>query len=487
MRALVVVPMQIFSYRPGPTLRTFGAVWRRNAPLRSIGGSIPWSKIRICVRSRIPMMWPWATTSSPARSFRISAGSVTGNVTSCRAISASPRSRRSGALLARAPAVPHPGWGSLPPPSLPILRPRCPPECADSGPARPQDAVRVRGPWSRVPVEVDGAVGGDVRGGAARRPALVVHRNGVQGHVRVGVLDVALEHGDVAAEAHRADPRLVEELVQLVLELRDERVGVPRADRPRDRLLREVHRVVGRAADADPDDPRRAGLPAGADDRLEHELLDPGDPVGGHEHLEEGHVLGAGSLRAALHVEPVPVRHEVPVDDRDPEADVRSRVLARERVHGVGPQRVLDRRALRARLERRVDAGRMQREVLADAAVVDGDPRVLADEVLLLVRDLDVAVDRLEDPDPGHGRLAVSRGGEGVTEVLRDVLQRPDVEMRRRILDRLGEIGARDGRHAFAFVAALAPARRPTTPHSRRLLPIMRFLPWVPPAISPHA
>ena len=37
MRALVVVPMQIFSYLPLPsasseTLRTFGAVWSRNAP-----------------------------------------------------------------------------------------------------------------------------------------------------------------------------------------------------------------------------------------------------------------------------------------------------------------------------------------------------------------------------------------------------------------------------------------------------------------------
>ena len=85
MRAHVVVPMQIFSYLPcpvGPTLRTFGAVWSRNAPRRSIGGSTPWSKMRICVRSRMPMMWPWTVTSSPARSFRISCGSVIGKVTS---------------------------------------------------------------------------------------------------------------------------------------------------------------------------------------------------------------------------------------------------------------------------------------------------------------------------------------------------------------------------------------------------------------------
>src|SRR4051794_24111902 len=181
MRALVVVPMQIFSYVPRPsassaTLRTFGAVWRRKAPVRSIGGSTPWSKIRICVRSRMPMMWPCTVTSSPARSLRISASSVIGNVTSCVAIAL------------------------------------------------------------RLPVEVDGAVSGDVRGRAARGPALIVDRDRVERHVRVGVLDVAVEDGDVAPEPHRADPRLVEEAVELVLELRDDRIGVPRADRPRDRL-----------------------------------------------------------------------------------------------------------------------------------------------------------------------------------------------------------------------------------------------------------
>jgi len=58
MRAEVVVPMQTFSYFPSSSLRTPGAVLRRNAPVRSIGGSTPWSKIRICVRSRIPMMCP---------------------------------------------------------------------------------------------------------------------------------------------------------------------------------------------------------------------------------------------------------------------------------------------------------------------------------------------------------------------------------------------------------------------------------------------
>ena len=51
---------------------------------------------------------------------------------------------------------------------------------------------------------------------------------------------------------------------------------------------------------------------------------------------------------------------------------------------------MLDGRALRTVEQRLVDPRRMEREALADAAVVDGDTRVLADEVLLVVRDLDV-------------------------------------------------------------------------------------------------
>src|SRR5919197_5111274 len=146
MRADVVVPMQIFSYLPSATLRTFGAVCSRNAPVRSIGGSTPWSKMRICVRSRMPMMWPSTSTSSPACSSRI-ASSVVGNV------------RR-----------------------------------------------------LELTVVLDLPVRADVRSRTARRPALVVDGDRVERHVRVGVLDVHLQHRDVAAEPHRPDACLVEEL-----------------------------------------------------------------------------------------------------------------------------------------------------------------------------------------------------------------------------------------------------------------------------------
>src|SRR3954454_9311987 len=151
--------METGSYLPGPILRTPGAVWRRKAPRRSIGGSTPWSKIRICVRSRMPMMCPSTRTESPACSERMVSSSA-------------------GKVIRRSAIF-----------------------------------------GSGLPIEVDGSVGGHVRRRAPRRPALVVDGHRVQGHMRVRVLDVALEDRDVSAQAHRADARLVEQREELVFEL----------------------------------------------------------------------------------------------------------------------------------------------------------------------------------------------------------------------------------------------------------------------------
>src|SRR5439155_21508118 len=104
----------------------------------------------------------------------------------------------------------------------------------------------------------------------------------------------------------------------------------------------------------------------------------------------------------ALDVEAVPVGNELPVHDRQAVAGVRPGVLARDRVHGVRAQRMLDGRALGASLERSVNPCWMQGKMLADAARVDGDSRVLADEVLLGFGDGDVLEDRLQDALSGH-------------------------------------------------------------------------------------
>ena len=77
---------------------------------------------------------------------------------------------------------------------------------------------------------------------------------------------------------------------------------------------------------------------------------------------------------------------------------------------------MLDRRARGAVAQPLVDARRMQREVLADADVVDGDAGVLADEVLLAVGDVDVPVDRLEH---AACRAPTSRGSRAAASASR--------------------------------------------------------------------
>ena len=148
---------------------------------------------------------------------------------------------------------------------------------------------------------------------------------------------------------------------------------------------------------------------------------------------------------------------------------------------------MLDGRALGTGLQRGVNSRRMQGKMLTHAAGVDGDSGVLADEVLLGLRDGDVLQDRLQNALSGNRRLARCGIRKRVAQVLRDVLQRPDVEVRRRVFDCGFEIGDGDRAHALAFSAAALPARRPKTQHSSRLFPIMRLRPCVPPAISPHA
>src|SRR6476659_2672355 len=92
-------------------------------------------------------------------------------------------------------------------------------------------------------------------------------------------------------------------------------------------------------------------------------------------------------------------------------------------------------------------------------------------------------MDRLEHALACDGRLASPCGVERVAQVLRDVLQRPDVQMRCRVLDDSFQLG----RDHLALSAAARPALRPNTQHSRRLFPIIRLRPCVPPAISPQA
>src|SRR5262249_52711849 len=118
--------------------------------------------------------------------------------TACRGA----RPPRAGAACVRAPPPwvgPHPAALTADPTAL-WVAPWCR-FCDIPSTAGPAERAR---DISELPVVVDGAVGADVGARAAGGPALVVHGDRVQGHVRVGVLDVAVQDGDVAAESHRA-------------------------------------------------------------------------------------------------------------------------------------------------------------------------------------------------------------------------------------------------------------------------------------------
>ena len=149
-----------------------------------------------------------------------------------------------------------------------------------------------------------------MRRGAARGPALVVDGDGVEGHVRVGVFDV--HWSTVTSPPSPIGPMPVSlRLEQLVLELSDDGIGVAGADRAGDRLLGEVHRVVGGAAMPTPTMPGGHGLPPAPTIDSSTNCLMPFTPSAG-THLQEAHVLGAGALGHALHVEAVPLGDELP-------------------------------------------------------------------------------------------------------------------------------------------------------------------------------
>src|ERR1700694_291295 len=127
---------------------------------------------------------------------------------------------------------------------------------------------------------------------AARRVALHVHRHRVHRDVGGGGFDVHRERGGIATEPLRTDAEHVDGLAELRLELRALRIVTARAQRPRRRHLGKMHAQIRRAADADADDGRRAGLAAGLDHAIDDESLDRVHTLGGNRHAQPGGLFG---------------------------------------------------------------------------------------------------------------------------------------------------------------------------------------------------
>src|ERR1044071_2436516 len=113
------------------------------------------------------------------------------------------------------------------------------------------------------------------RADAARGVTSEVHCHGQSRDVCRVHLDVHAERGDASPESLWTDAKIVDAREQLALEAAQVRARVANVDGPQYRPLREERRGLERAADADADDDRRAGVGAGPIDGLDDDVGDP--------------------------------------------------------------------------------------------------------------------------------------------------------------------------------------------------------------------
>ena len=209
-------------------------------------------------------------------------------------------------------------------------------------------------------------------------------------------------------------------------------IGAVRAERARRRALRERDAQVGRAADADADDRRRAGLAAGREHAVDDERLDRVDAFGGDRHLEERVVLRAAALGDHLDDERrrASSTKSTWITGTSMPHDVCS-LRARERMHDRRAQRMLARRALAARGGSPPSvAGPSTSTLRPIDDVVDRHAGVLAEQVVGALGDRDVGDHRAEHAlrRARAVSLAAQRVEAGL-DVRRQDLERADVEL----------------------------------------------------------
>src|SRR6267378_2456649 len=196
-----------------------------------------------------------------------------------------------------------------------------------------------------------------------------------------------------------------------------------------------MHAKVRGAADADADDGRRAGLAAGLQHAIDHERLDGVHAFGGDCHPEPRVVLGTRALRHHLDNQRLLVFGKIDVDDRHAAAAGGLLVHARGGMHDRRAERVFARRALAAAPDGLLQRDAVHLDPASDPHVVDRDPGVLAQEVVGVLGNSDVADHGAERaPRAGVG-LAFRERVEALLDIGREQLQCPDVELLRRLLD----------------------------------------------------
>ncbi len=249
------------------------------------------------------------------------------------------------------------------------------------------------------------------------------------------------DHHRGAREAHGAEPDVIAERRQLILEGSGRRIGVAAAHRAQaGRLLAEPHAGVLGAADAHAHDGGLAGEAALArfDEGVDEEALDPRDAVAGKEHApvraEEAALVHGG------HVQPVPaglhgIRHLGRVI-----AHVVVVVFASQRVHAIRTQGDggggIGGGAPEGALERHEAS--FHQGLVAQLDVVARQPRVGAHRPTLGRGDVPVLEHLVEDEAGEALLLPVARQTNAFAVVGRDVDGRAGHELAGRVLDQLG-------------------------------------------------
>src|SRR5688572_206336 len=276
------------------------------------------------------------------------------------------------------------------------------------------------------------------RARAPRRVALHVHCHRVHGDMRGGGLDMHREGGRVAAQALRADAEQVHRRAERRLELGALRVLAARAERAGGGDLREVQAQIGSPAHADADDGRRTRLAARLEHAIDDEGLDRVDAFGRDRHAQPGVVLRARAFGDHLDDQRFFLR-KIDVDHRHAAPGRILCVHARGRMHDRRAERILLGRARAAAADRLLEPRAVHFDAAPDPHVVDRDSGVLAQEVVGVLGDRDVADHGAEHALGARVGLGAGEALEALLDIRRELLQRPDVELLGSLLD-MGEI-----------------------------------------------
>ena len=159
------------------------------------------------------------------------------------------------------------------------------------------------------------------------------------------------------------------------------------------------------------------------------------DAVGRDQHLQERAVLRARALRDHLDLDRLLALVEIDMDDRHADAARGLLVLARDRMHHRRAQRMFLGGALAAAADRVLHRRAVELDMAADGDVVDRNAGVLAQQVPGALGHRDVLDHGVENGLAGGVGLLAHQPLEALLDVVRQQLERADIERLAELLD----------------------------------------------------